>query len=203
MKSLAQADLDHVLGQTGPQWNRVEGKKIFISGGTGFFGIWLLESFLYCIRSLGVNAEACVLCRNPLAFCGRFPHLAGQSAIRFIQGDVRSFAFPDGEFEYVIHAAAPGTSAQALNPHDLFSTLIDGTRNMIALANAGHASRFLLVSSGAVYGPQPEAIDHIAEDYRGGPDWLNPNAVYAEGKRISEQMCSLWARETGIQFLIA
>lgn len=203
MKALPQDDLRHVLAQAGPLWNRLDGKKIFITGGTGFFGIWLLESFLHCIRSLGLKAEACVLCRNPQAFCGRFPHLSGEAAIRFVQGDVRSFALPNGEFDYVIHAAAPSTSSETLNPHHLLSTLVDGTRNVLALANARHASRVLLVSSGAVYGPQPEALHHIPEDYRGGPDWLDPNAVYAEGKRISEQICSLWARESGTQFLIA
>ena len=203
MKALPQLDLDHVLALTKEYWHRVDGKRIFITGGTGFFGIWLLETFLHCIRNLRLNVEASVLCRNPQAFCGRLPHLAGEPALRFVQGDVRNLAFPEGEFEYVIHAAAPSTSSEALDPHDLLSTLVDGTRNVMALANARHASRVLLVSSGAVYGPQPELLDHIPEDYRGGPDWLDPNAVYAEGKRIAEQICALCARETGMQFRIA
>src|SRR5208337_555576 len=70
-------------------------------------------------------------------------------------------------------------------------------------AKARGAKKFLLTSSGAVYGRQPQNLSHIPEDYLGGPDWLDPNAAYAEGKRVSEQMCSLYARESEIDFIIA
>jgi dTDP-glucose 4,6-dehydratase len=120
-----------------------------------------------------------------------------------LQGDVRDFAFPQEEFEYVIHAAAPTSTAAAGQPLELLSTLLDGTKHMLACAKARGAKRFLLTSSGAVYGRQPQSVGHIPEDYLGRPAWLDPNAVYAEGKRVSEQMCSLYARESGIDFSIA
>jgi len=47
------------------------------------------------------------------------------------------------------------------------------------------------------------ASEPHSEDYPGGPDWLDTNAAYAEGKRVAELLCSLYARESEIEFIIA
>ena len=203
VKPLPTEDLDHVLGHTLPLWEQTRGRRVFISGGTGFFGAWLLESLAYCNRKLDTGIAATVLSREPGAFARRMPHLASEPCIRMLQGDVRDFAFPTEEFEYVIHAAAPTSSAAASQPLELLSTLLDGTKRMLAFAEARGAKRFLLTSSGAVYGRQPQNLSHIPEDYLGGPEWLDSNAAYAEGKRVCEQMCSLYTRNSEIEFIIA
>src|SRR5438445_518963 len=91
-------DLEHVLHHTLPLWEELRGRRLFITGGTGFFGCWLLESFAWACDQLDLGAEAVVLTRRPEAFAGKVPHLAAHPAIRLSQGDVRSFAFPDGPF---------------------------------------------------------------------------------------------------------
>lgn len=48
---LSTADLDHILSKTKPLWEEMRNKRIFITGGTGFFGCWLLESFSTSIGS--------------------------------------------------------------------------------------------------------------------------------------------------------
>ena len=203
MKPLPAEDLQHVEHHTRALWNCARGKRIFLTGGTGFFGVWLLESLAHCNRALGLGVSALALCRDPDAVLARLPHLRGESSIRWLQGDVRDFGFPDGEFEFVVHGAAPSASASKLDALDLLSTIIDGTRRTIAFARERHAKHFLFVSSGAVYGPQPESITHIPEEYRGGPNWIHPIAAYAEGKRIGEMMCSILARHSAIDVSIA
>jgi nucleoside-diphosphate-sugar epimerase len=203
VRPLAGEDLEHVLKATAPLWERAHGRRIFISGGTGFFGAWLLESLAYCNRELDTGIEATVLSRDPERFAGRMPHVAGDGCIRMVKGDVREFAFPEGRFEYVIHAAAATSAEAAGKPMERLTTLVDGARRMIELAQVARARRFLYVSSGAVYGPQPEEMSHIPEDYVGGPRWLDADAAYAEGKRVGEQMCAAAAREAETEFTIA
>jgi dTDP-glucose 4,6-dehydratase len=207
MKPLPSHDLELVLEHTRAWWEKARGSRIFLSGATGFFGAWLLESLDYCNRRLDLRLSATAVTRNPEAFMLRMPHLSATSSIRYLRGDVRDFVFPDGGFDYVVHGAASTSLDSALDsakrPAELMATLVHGTEHMIELAKERHAKNFLFISSGAVYGPQPDSLTNIPEDYRGGSDWLDPNSVYAEGKRISEQMCSIFARESGVHVAIA
>jgi dTDP-glucose 4,6-dehydratase len=91
-------DLDHVPAHTTGLWEELQGQRIFLTGGTGFFGRWLLECFAWANDRLNLGAEALVLTRNPEAFRRKALHLAEHPAIKFHNGDVRSFEFPKGRF---------------------------------------------------------------------------------------------------------
>ena len=203
VKPLPAEDLDHVLQCTLPLWEQARGRRIFISGGTGFFGAWLLESLSYCNRKLNLNLSVTALTRNPIALTRKLPHLADDRSIVLLCGDVRNFSFPDGDFEYVIHGAASTSFDAASRPSELMSTIVQGTERMLAFAESHNARSFLFVSSGAVYGRQPEYLSHIPEDYLGGAACINPNDAYGEGKRVAEQMCSRAAKESGMRTAIA
>jgi dTDP-glucose 4,6-dehydratase len=201
-------DLDHILTKTRPLWEEMRNKRIFITGGTGFFGCWLLESFSHINRQLNLNANATILTRDPAAFAMKCPHLAADPALAFHSGDVRTFSFPDGDFQYIIHAATESTARQGaeqqpLEPLDMLTTIIDGTARTLDFARTHATHKFLLTSSGAVYGKQPANLTHVPENYLGGPDPLNPASVYAEGKRVSEQMCALHSAHSSIEIKIA
>lgn len=203
VKPLPAEDLLHILEQTGPFWNSARGSRIFISGGTGFFGSWLLESLAYCNRECGLNIKATVLSRSPEAFLGRLPHLAGEPSIQWLKGDVRDFDIPEAQFDYIVHGAAPTTAHGVQQPSDLITTLVDGTKRVLDLTRNCDARSLLFLSSGAVYGKQPENLTNIPESYLGGPDWVDVDSVYAEGKRIAETMCAVLAKETKVPCTIA
>ena len=204
MENPLAADLDHVLARTDARvWEALRGQRIFITGGTGFFGRWLLESFAWANRKLDLRARAVVLSRDPAASLLRAPHLGPVAGISWVRGDVRSIALADVQsqlsesvtpsFPFLIHAATESASTQARDaPLEMFDTCVQGTRNILDLAVAGGGRRFLFTSSGAVYGPQPPGMTHIPEDYRGGPDPLVISSAYAEGKRAAEHLCAQW-----------
>jgi nucleoside-diphosphate-sugar epimerase len=197
-------DLEHILAHTTGLWEELRGERIFVTGGTGFFGCWLLESFAWANDRLGLNAKAVVLTRRPEAFQHQAPHLADHPAIQLYTGDVRSFEFPAGEFSHVIHAATEASvKLNDENPQLMLDTIVEGTQRTLEFARHCGAQKFLLTSSGAVYGKQPPDLTHMPEDYAGGPDPLDPRSAYGEGKRMAELLCALYARQFGLSVKIA
>jgi nucleoside-diphosphate-sugar epimerase len=202
--SLFADDLDAVLDHTRRDFGTLQGKRLFLTGGTGFFGMWLVETFLKANESLSLDAKLVVLSRDPAAFLVRSPHLAERAGLEFHQGDVRDFNFPAGPFSHVIHAATEA-SAQ-LNegaPARMFDVIVSGTQRAIDFSVSSGVEKVLLVSSGAVYGPQPPEMTHVSEEYRGGPDPLAPASAYGEGKRVAEMQAAIAARNFGLDTSIA
>jgi nucleoside-diphosphate-sugar epimerase len=197
-------DLQLVLSHTASDWARVREERIFITGGTGFFGCWLVESFCYANRTLQLGAKATILTRHPEQFARKCPHLASDPAVTLLRGDVRDFAFPAGEFPYVIHAATEASASHAANePLELLTTIIDGTAHTLEFAETHGTRAFLLTSSGAVYGKQPGDLTHVPESYAGAPDPLDPASTYAEGKRVAEGLCVQYGKKFGLGCKIA
>jgi dTDP-glucose 4,6-dehydratase len=197
-------DLDHVLTCTRGLWDELRGGRLFITGGTGFFGCWLLETFTWAVDRLGLDTQAVVLTRNRDAFARKAPHLASHRALTFHEGDVNTFAFPGGSFSYVIHAATEASAAlNAEAPLVMIDTIVTGTRRVLDFARSAGARKLLLTSSGAVYGRQPPELTHVGEDYIGGPDPTDPRSAYGEGKRLAELLSVIYSRLSGCECKIA
>jgi nucleoside-diphosphate-sugar epimerase len=184
-KPLFPEDLDHVVEHARQDLKKLAGSRIFITGGTGFFGKWLLSTLLHANRELRLGAAITALTRDPARFQAECPHLAADTALDFHAGDIRDFAFPAGRFTHVIH----GAIAHSSNPAEAFDTSVAGTQRVLDFAASSQARRLLFLSSGAVYGPQPSAITHVPETYSGAPDPLQPSSGYGEGKRAAEYLC--------------
>jgi len=198
------SDLDHILTHTAGVWDGLRGARLFLTGGTGFFGCWLLESFAWACDRHGLDASATVLTRSPESFSKKVPYLAAHPAIHLIRGDVRSFVFPEGRFSHIIHGATEANGAlNPVNSQVMLDTILEGTRRTLDFATTAGAQRFLLLSSGAVYGAQPRDCRRLPETYRGGPDTTDPRSAYAEGKRLAELLCTLYSSNYQLDCLIA
>jgi nucleoside-diphosphate-sugar epimerase len=201
---LLKEDLNHIFINTVDLWSVFDNKSIFISGGTGFVGSWLLESLLYAIEEKKRNIKVTVLTRSHEIFKLKASNLANDPNLRFIEGDICNFKFPSGHFDYIIHAATDSsTGLDRTNPLLMFDTIVQGTRRMLDFAIHCGSPKFLFISSGAVYGKQPTNITHISEDFMGAPNSVDPRSTYSEGKRSAELLCSLYSKKFGIETMIA
>lgn len=201
---LPAADLDHVLAHTASLWPALAGERLFITGGTGFFGTWLLESIVHARQQLQLDIRATVLSRTPELFLARHPHLAGQEALDWWRGDIRDFGFPGQAHRHIIHAATETyVREQPEAPLTSFDAIVQGTRRVLDFALHTGARQVLLTSSGAIYGPQPLDRIHVPEQHPGAPDCADPSAVYGEGKRTAELLCALYHQQHGLDVKIA
>jgi nucleoside-diphosphate-sugar epimerase len=198
-------DRDHILLHTEGLWKELGGERLFITGGTGFFGRWLLESLIDANARLGLRTSAVVLTRDPAAFRQAAPELATNAAISFHTGDLARFSFPDGEFSHVLHMGTTSSLATFNNEPPLakFENIVHGTQRTLDFAVQCRASKFLLTSSGAVFGTQPPDVSHISDDYLGGPEPTEPAAAVGHSKRTAEFLTVAYGRQHGFDATVA
>ncbi|MFM2086984.1 MAG: hypothetical protein RLZZ237_1853, partial [Pseudomonadota bacterium] len=199
LPGVADDDLRLILAYTPASvWHALRGQRIFITGGTGFIGCWLLEALIWANTQLNLGVSLTVLTRRPDAFRKKAPHLANNEIVQLLEGDVNDLSAFAGPIDIVLHAATDVANAVA-DQRTVFDDIVNGTRQTLALAVRCGARRYLLTSSGAVYGRQPADMAHLSEQYQGAPDTLQTNTAYGQGKRVSEWLTQSYARQYGLQ----
>jgi len=177
------------------------GQRILIAGGSGFVGKWLTTA-LSALTRHGTSAEVTILCRHPEALCAGYPEFAALP-LRFIAADVTRMQLADARWDYVIHAANDTGPNATAAPEELVRTIVDGTRRVLDHAVGARARGFLLLSSGAVYGPMPADVARYPEDFSGTPNPADPATAYGHAKRLAECLCAVYHQRFGLPVKIA
>jgi nucleoside-diphosphate-sugar epimerase len=200
---IPEPELDEILDRTPGVWERLRGARLFLTGGTGFFGRWLLASLLRANARLGTEIRAVVMSRNPDGFIERFPE-AADARLGFHAGDLRYTAFPVGGFSHVLHVATDSKFAAEAEHLQIMDGIVTGTRRVLdfAVHRAG-ARGFLYVSSGAVYGPLAAGRAGYSEDDPAAPPPEHHRSLIGNAKRMAEQMCTLYHRRHGLETRVA
>ncbi|WP_263419085.1 NAD-dependent epimerase/dehydratase family protein [Terriglobus albidus] len=204
MKPLPSEDLASIQSLTTELWEEVRGRTIFMTGGSGFFGSWLHESFCHINQALHLNARLIILTRDPERFAATSLHVADDPAVSVWKGDVRTFEFPQQPVDFIIHAAAETRATLVADqPAETYSTIVHGTERVLQYALHTRATKLLFTSSGAVYGSQPRDIPLLPETYEGAPDPLAPASIYGHAKRTAEMLCAIYGRSGNLSCKIA
>ncbi len=153
-------------------------KKYLVTGGSGFLGINMIRYLL----DKGEKVTTFDMIEFDYEDC--------KDKIRIVTGDIRDKEKVEEAMQgidIVIHCAA---ALPLYSEEDIFSTDIDGTRNLIDSAYNNKVERFIQVSSTAVYG----IPDHhpLKED-----DDLIGVGPYGEAKIAAEEVCKSY-REKGM-----
>ncbi len=203
--TLPQSDLEEMGQSLAALAEQFRGSRWLITGGTGFFGAWLVEALLFLSRAHALDLDLHLVTRSPEAFAARMPHLAGSPEVRAIAGDVRTLRLTGQSHDFLIHAATEsgGTQKNHSRLH-MMETIVDGTRRLLDVAEDTGVRAMLSISSGAVYGRRPPLDrERLDEDYPGGPLMSDQDVDHDEAKRMAEALCVLYARERGLPVKIA
>lgn len=186
MYLLPAEDLDFIERSLGDVSEKLRDKKIFLTGSTGFIGKSLLETLLWLNKNKKLNLEIVSISRNPESFFKKYPHFREHPEFKLFTGnicdDISSIDL--GLLDLTIHTAADVVGK--INPIDLMQTCANGTMNVIKTAKKKGCQKFLLLSSGAVYGRQPLNISSFSESYIGGVELSSHQSAYSLGKQVSE-----------------
>jgi nucleoside-diphosphate-sugar epimerase len=186
--NLVRSDAEMVLNGRLESLVQLKGEHVFITGGSGFLGTWLLELFKVLNDTYGFATQVTIFSRNARAFAARWPHLGDCSWLRCQEGDIRYFTEFPQDVGYVIHAAAlTDRRLFASQPGAVAEINGVGTIRLFKAANLlENVRKFILMSSGLVYGSQPLDQTQINEDFAGHLRCDDVNSVYAESKRYAE-----------------
>lgn len=189
-------DREHIVRHSERAWRDLARSRFFITGGTGFYGKWLLEAIAAANDELGAGVRATILSRNPIRFATEAPHLAERPEFEWIVGEPARFAPPSGGFDYLIDFATPSASEIAADSAPLIAQSLRGSENLLNFAKSSGIRRILYASSGAVYGHQPSGVERIAEDFVADPETVSP---YGRLKQRTETLLL----DSGIECVIA
>jgi dTDP-glucose 4,6-dehydratase len=164
--------------------------RYLITGGAGFIGSHLCESFLaqghevLCMDNYSTGAAENIA-----------PFLR-QPGFRFIDHNVSRYIEVPEPLHYVLHFASPASPVDYLElPIPTLKVGALGTHNTLGLAKAKNAV-YLLASTSEVYGDP--LVRPQSEDYWGNVNPIGPRGVYDEAKRFAEAMTMAYYRYHGL-----
>ena len=164
--------------------------RYLITGGAGFIGSHLCESFL--------NQGHDVICMDNYS-TGAEQNIAGFAANRrftFMDHNVSRYIEVQQPLDFVLHFASPASPVDYLElPIPTLKVGSLGTHNALGLAKAKSAV-FLLASTSEVYGDPLVRPQH--EEYWGNVNPVGPRGVYDEAKRFAEAMTMAYHRYHGL-----
>lgn len=175
----------------------IDGKRLYLSGATGFFGKNLLALFSY-LQGRGASFEVTALSRAPERFLADQPWCRGQAWLNWCEGDALNPWPGEGRYDLVLHAATDTAAAAHVDKLAIFDAIVSGTREALAFATSRGVQRLLLCGSGAQYGDIPETyVMGVPESSAIACDPANTASAYGEAKRASEALAALHAQRHG------
>ncbi len=164
----------------------LKNSEVLVTGGTGFFGKWLVEIVTYLNDKLSFNIKLYLIARHNSPYINEI--IANRDDIVFIKSDVRNLREIPSTIEYIIHGAAtPDNSIHMSNPIEVMDTISQGTKQVLDLAlGLDNVKKILNISSGQVYGTLNSNM--ISETNIGMVDTNSINSIYPEAKRYSETL---------------
>ncbi len=203
MNTVNIEDFHFVYSQTKISWGKLQHKTILITGATGFFGKCMLQNFICANIEKNLNINIIALSRDPQKFISQNPEF-NHNCISWLKGDIKNFDFPSQTIDFIIHAATDVNTHLIVNePLSIYQNIVDGTKHVLELAKLNKISSLLYISSGAVYGKQPQNTTHISEDFIGATNVYDKDSAYGEGKRVAEMFCNIYNKHYHIDIKIA
>ena len=178
----------------------LQGRRILITGATGTIGSFMAEALLLP----GMEVQVCAAGRSRERMIRRFGPLVEDPRFRFVPFDSTAPAEPDIDVDLIVYGAvSTHPLAYSTDPVGIMKANLLGMLSMLEYLRAHPGARLAFLSSGEVYGENPDLPEGFRETDHGWVDTMRPRACYPESKRAAETLCAAYAAQYGVDARVA
>ena len=195
-KNVLEEDLAAISQEDFIDWEKLKGKTVLVTGGTGLIGSTLIKAILFANDKKALNLQILALVRNQ----EKAVRLLGKEneVLHFVQGTVENLPAINAPVDYIVHGASPTASMFFVqHPVETIQIAVIGTANLLDLAKEKNVKGFVYLSSMEVYGA-PQA-DTLIPEFQGCTlDSMVVRSCYPIAKRLCENLCASYAQEYNV-----
>ena len=178
--------------------NYFSDKTILLTGGRGFLGRYFMEIFNEINKNVLEKKLNLVVLDNLITSGREGSDIPNYENIEFINHNVIKEFNYDKKIDYIVHAAGIASPYYyRAYPLETLGVAIDGTKNMLKLAELNSA-KLVFFSSSEIYGDPDIKNIPTKESYRGNVSCTGPRACYDESKRVGETLCNVYHNIKGV-----
>lgn len=178
MTDVLQMEIEDVLADNNIPWYDLKDATVLVTGASGLIGGALVRALRGADVRYGLNINIIAHTRQT-------------------HGDIRSGINTDFPPDYIVHCAAITKSFQMVNhPVDVINVAVDGTRNILKLAQMANSKSVVFLSSMEVYGLTEK--NEVCEEDLGYIDLTNSRSSYPESKRFCEALCTAYYKQFAV-----
>lgn len=199
MESLYAKDLKRLLDSDKECLTGFKNKTFLLIGSTGIIVSYIARLLVEMNDKIDLNAHICLQGRSMEKLKLRYKDCSDRTDLEFLCFNIDSEFPMNRHFDYIIHGASPASARFFKEtPVDVILPNVFGMRNVLEYqkSSTGKLSHSIFLSSQAVYGNVD--LNVITENDYGVIDPLAERSCYVEAKRMTEQMCSAYAKQYGV-----
>lgn len=183
--------------------DQLRDKSFLITGATGLIGSVMVKCLLSLNRQRQLNIKIFAVIRNfekaRQVFGDEF------DKIEFVENELNQITqeIIKEKVDYIVHLASPTASIYFVdNPVETLKTAFEGTASVLEYAKDAHVKAMVYASSLEVYGSN-HTDEWLNESFQGYVNPMEVRSSYNVGKRACECLCHAYAKEYGVNVLIA
>ena len=184
------------------EWLRA--KRVLITGATGLIGSFLVDALLKLNADEGAAIEIYAAGRSWEGMARRFGAAVDDMHFHYVPYDsTRPIDF-DFDVDLVVHAATSAhPMAYSTDPVGTMKANLVGTMELLEYLRRHPSARLAFLSTGEIYGENPELPEGFGEEDHGWVDSMRPRSCYPESKRAAETLVASYVAQYGVNARVA